>query len=342
MKLVNVPFLFMMVFSLACGAFSETPTPAQGQEASASPNPAKQRRRIATFSNEPMFNQSPEVLEKMNDPQEPFNGYYLRRSIGLEGGLPLGGLSTLSTSILSSPALSYSVWNSPTSGWEFFFGTSKTPDTVNASEVFTPTYSGTTVTAAETKTTFSGAANPRSYLVGLAYKHRLYQVKHFGLSLDFLATFIPKRSTTYKMASGTTTVTVSDVVNAPTNYSVNENYTTRETSVSSTFGFGPRFNVEYNFPYLPNLLFGVSTGMFVNLGAESTNLDTTTNKTTPYTGGVAGNPTLGAGHGKTTKSTTDPGANGGTYGVGGTGLNFGGAGLIPITVVGTFRIRYAF
>ena len=335
-------FLVGILISFSVLSFSEASSNSVEQSATVDPMKAKPRRRIASTGETPIFNPSPEILEKMNDPQEPFNAYYLRRSIGFEGGLPVTLSGSSTTSILSSPAVSYSVWNSPTSGWEFFFGTSKSADTVNASEVMTPTYAGTVVSATTTVTSYTGTANPRAYIVGLAYKHRLYQVKYFGLSLDFLATYIPKRSSEFN-STGSTTVTVADVVNAPTTYTVAESFTTRESSVSHTVGLGPRFNIEYNFPYVPNLLIGVTTGLFVNVGGETKTVDTVTNKTTAYTGGVAGTPTFNANHGKTTHSTTDPGVNGGSYAIGGTGLNLTGAGgLIPISVVGTFRIRYAF
>lgn len=213
-------FSFFAVAAFSVKASAETINPNNEQVVTSSDAKAKPRRRISYVGDAPMFNPSQETLDKMNDPQEPFNGYQMRRSIGFEGGLPLGGSGSLSTSVLASPAVSYSVWNSPTSGWEFFFGTSKTADTQNTTETYTPTYSGTTLTATSVATTYGGVANPRAYILGAAYRHRLYQVKHFGLSLDFLATFMPKRSSEY-YASGTKTVTVSDV-NNPGNYTVNE------------------------------------------------------------------------------------------------------------------------
>jgi hypothetical protein len=231
---------------------------------------------------------------------------------------------------------------SQTTGWEFFFGTSKSSDTQQTQTAYTPTYSGTTVTATSEASTYSGVANPRSFILGAAYKYRLYQVKHFGLSLDFLATFMPKHSSEY-YASGTKTVTVSDVTN-PGTYTVNEsNIVSTQSIVDNSFGLGPRFNIEYNFPYLPNLLIGVSTGVFVNLGGDTTTVSTRINRQTNYTAGVAGPPTYFAGHGSSTTTVVDPGASGDAYGIGGTGLSLTGAGgLIPISVLGTFRLRYAF
>jgi len=330
------------VTGFSTNAFAETNSPNNEQVTTSAESKAKPKRRISVFGDAPMFNPSQETMDRLNDPQEPFNGYQMRRSIGFEGGLPLGGSGSLSTSVLASPAMSYSVWNSPTSGWEFFFGTSKTADTQNTQETYTPTYSGTTLTATSVATTYGGVANPRAYIFGLAYKHRLYQFKHFGLSLDFLATFMPKRSAEY-YGSGTKTVTVADVTN-PGNYTVNEsNISSKQTNVDSIFGFGPRFNIEYNFPYVPNLLIGMATGVFVNVGGDTTTVSTTINKSITYTGGVAGTPTYNAGHGTTQTTVTDPGASGSTYAIGGTGLNLTGAGgLIPISMVGTFRIRYAF
>jgi len=320
---------------------AETSNSTNEQTANSSDAKAKPRRRISYVGEAPLFNPSQETMDKMNDPEEPFNGYQLRHSIGLEGGLPVGGSGSLSTSILSSPAVSYSVWNSPTTGWEFFFGTSKPEDTQQTQKTYTPTYSGTTVTATFESTSYSGSANPRSFILGAAYKYRLYQVKHFGLSLDFLATFMPKRSSE-NYVSGTKSVTVSDV-NNPGNYTVNEsNIISRQSMVDSSFGLGPRFNIEYNLPYVPNLLIGVSTGVVVNLGGNTTTVFTTINKSTTYTGGVAGTPTYNAGHGNSTTTVVDPGASGSTYGIGGTGLSITGSGLIPISVVGTFRLRYAF
>lgn len=183
-------------------------------------------------------------------------------------------------------------------------------------------------------------AQPRSFIFGAAYKHRIYQVKHFGLSADFLATIVPKYSSQY-ISAGTVTTTTNDI-NAPSNYSIAESLTNKDVSYSTAFGFGPRFNVEYNFPYVPNLLIGVSTGVFVKLGGEKTDVSTTTNQTTTYTNGTAGTPSKSGNHGDTTTIVSNPGNSTSTYGIGGTGLNISGSGLIPISVVGTFRIRYAF
>ena len=319
---------------------AETKTSTNGQTANSSDAKAKPRRRISYVGEAPLFNPSQETMDKMNDPEEPFNGYQLRHSIGLEGGLPVGGSGSPSTSILSSPAVSYSVWNSPTTGWEFFFGTSKTADSQRADEAYATTYTSGTLSKKVTTTTYSGTANPRTFILGLAYKYRIYQVKHFGLSADFLASFIPKRSTEY-YDSGSKKVTVNNPISAPDTYTIDDTVSTTQTSYANTFGIGPRFNIEYNFPYLPNLLIGMSTGVFVNFGGSKTNVVTTNNQSTTYTGGVAGTPTYSSGHGNTTTTTTDYGANGTTYGIGGTGLT-GSGGIIPISLVGTFRLRYAF
>lgn len=161
------------------------------------------------------------------------------------------------------------------------------------------------------------------------------------MSTDFLATFIPQRSASYT-GGGTRTVTTANV-NTPSNYTVNEaNILDYDTMITSAFGFGPRFNVEYNFPYVPNLLIGVSTGIFVKFGGETTTVTTRTNQSTTYTGGVAGTPTYNSNHGETVTTVTSPGNNGGTYGIGGSGFTITGSGLIPISVTGTFRLRYAF
>ena len=140
--MLNFIFAVLVVFAIAgfsTNGPAETNNSNNEQVTNSSDAKNKPRRRISYVGEAPVFNPSQETMDKMNDPQEPFNGYQMRHSIGLEGGLPVGGSGTLSTSVLTSPAVSYSVWNSPTSGWEFFFGTSKTADTQQTAQTYTPT-----------------------------------------------------------------------------------------------------------------------------------------------------------------------------------------------------------
>jgi len=295
------------------------------------------RRRISSLNDpDPILNPSTEELAKTEEPNAPFNPYLLPYSVGYEGPtLPLGGSGT-NPSVLSSPAVSFGAWVNKTIGYEVYLGHSKTSGN---SFVQTATATNDISKTKTVTTTFGGADQPRTFMFGGAFKYRLYQYKHFGLSTDFLLSFTPGFGVNYNSA-GTKTVNTPSTDN-PGTYTVTESSVTNiEDRTSALLRFGPRFNIEYNFPYLPNLLIGFSSGIFVGFGGANTLTTTVYNKTTPYTDDVAGTPTTD--NSTTTVKETSPGGSSTTYAIGGTGLNITGSGLIPISVVGTFRIRYAF
>jgi len=298
---------------------------------------ARTRRQISSYNNpEPILNPSAEALTKSEEADAPFNPYLLPYSIGYEGPtLPLGGSGT-NPSVLSSPAVSFGAWVNKTMGYEVYLGHSKTS---GSSFVQTATATNEIAKTKSVTTSYGGADQPRTFIFGGAFKYRLYQYKHFGLSTDFLFSFTPGFGVNYN-SSGTKTTSTPNT-DAPENYTVTEsNVTNIEDKTSALLRLGPRFNIEYNFPYLPNLLIGFSSGIFVGFGGNNTQTTTVYNKTTAYTNGEAGTPTTD--NSTTTVKETSPGGSSTTYAIGGTGLNITGSGLIPISVVGTFRIRYAF
>ena len=300
-------------------------------------NTPQVRRRTSSYDNpEPILNPPADELAKAEEPNTPFNAYLLPYSVGFEGpNLPVGG-SGSNPSVLSSAAVSFGAWVNKTLGYEVYLGHSKGS---GSATVETQTVTNAVTKSKSVKTTYSGADQPRTFIFGGAVKYRLYQYKHFGLSTDFLFSFTPGFGVNYNSA-GSNTLSIADT-DVPGNYQVAEaGMTNIDRQTSALLRLGPRFNVEYNFPYLPNLLLGFSTGILVGFGGSTTTTTTVYNKTVNYVNNNPGTPSVD--NQDVTTSETSPGGSSTTYAIGGTGLNITGSGLIPISVIGTFRIRYAF
>ena len=333
-------------------SFSEVSNVAPIKPSSSPSTRAKFYRRLSSTGSaiDPILNPPNEMTEKGQEGEATFNPYFYPYFVGFEGALPLNAGGSLTTSVIQMPAVAFGAWTSPQLGFECYLGYQSSTD--NTGTYTTTNAQGPLVTN-KTETTYYGDANvvppnlttlgvgsAPKFLIGGAVKYRIYQVSHFGVSADFLVAVTPRNTANYYV-SGTHTVTTPNI-SVPDTYTVaDSNVVTVKNMTDWLFRGGPRINVEYHFHYFPHLLFGVSLGTYVSVGGEKTKTTTTTNKTVAYNGGVAGTPSPDTTQVVVVKTkSTDTKSD--TYTIGGTGLNLSGAGLIPISVVGTFRIRYTF
>jgi hypothetical protein len=341
-------WLSLIFLAVSIKGYSEVSNATPVKPVSPSTRAKFYRRLSSTGSSiDPVLNPPNEMAEKGQEGGEAnFNPYFYPYFVGFEGALPLNAGGSLTTSVIQMPAIAFGTWTSPQLGFECYLGYQSSVDSTGT-KISTSTQ-GPAITNKTETTTYAGVTGSGNgvgfapkFLFGGAVKYRIYQVSHFGVSADFLVAVTPRNSANY-YKTGTHTVTTPDI-------SVPGNYTVADSSVVTVndmtdwlFRGGPRINVEYHFHYFPHLLLGVSLGTYVSVGGEKTTTTTTANKTVAYTGGVAGTPSTDTTQVDVVKTkSTDTKSD--TYTIGGTGLNLTGAGgLIPISVVGTFRIRYTF
>lgn len=262
-------------------------------------------------------------------PPDEFNPFSYRYSLGLEGAALSG------TSVLQETAVAVGYWMDRRWGFETYVGYAKSAST--ATETTGASVNALT-NASTTTRTYTGAAPVGRALIGGALKYRIYQRKHFGVSTDFLLTFMPGSSASY--LSGSEVITVPDT-NSPSNYTVSQAaYGTVVSELSSFLRFGPRMTVDYHLPFLPNLLLGATFGIFASVGGTTTTTSPLRTQTYAVVNGVAQPPTSDST--VTSVVQSSPGLTSNTYGLGGTGVGLGSVSFNPITVTGTFRIRYTF
>ncbi len=260
---------------------------------------------------------------------EEFNPFSYRYSLGLEGpAIP-------TTSVLQETAVAVGYWMDRRWGIETYLGYAKTAST---STETTATAVNALLNTSTATTTYSGSTPIGRALVGGALKYRIYQKKYFGVSADFLLTFMPGSSASYRSGSE---VTTTPDINSPSNYTVSQAaYGTVVSEVSSFLRFGPRITADYHLPFLPNLLLGATFGIFASVGGTTTTTSPLRTQTYAVVNGVAQAPTSDST--STTVAQSSPGLASNTYGLGGTGVGLGTVNFNPITVTGTFRIRYTF
>ncbi len=263
-------------------------------------------------------------------PPEEFNPYIYNYSVGLEGPALTG------TSILKETAVAFGLWVDRSLGMEFYLGYTRSADTATTTTTNVANAFATTRTLT-TASTGTGATS--QVILGGALKYRIHQRKHFGVSADFIFSINPGATVTY--ATGTHVETTPDTSD-PTTYNVTDTALGNvNVGLSPSFRVGPRLTVDYHLPWLPNLLFGATFGVFTSIGGSTTTTTTVRTQTYAVTGGVAAAPT--ADTTTTTTAVLAPGTQSSTYGLGGSGFTIGtGSGLSPVVMIGTFRIRYAF
>ncbi|MBY0372007.1 hypothetical protein K2X33_15080 [bacterium] len=265
-------------------------------------------------------------VEKPDD----FNPFAMPYSVGIEGP------SWSATSPLKESAVAIGVWLDKRWGYEVYVGYARTANGTSAT-----TTTSTNVTAgSQTQTTVgSGTPSQGKFLLGGAIKYRIHQKKYFGVSTDLLATVNP--GSIGSGITGSRTLTTPDT-NDPNDYTITDTaYGTTTVTTDMLIRMGPRINVDYHLPWVPNILLGASFGIFMSIGGNTNTHTSTRTASQQVVNGVEQTPAA-----ETTSvsdQSSSPGVLGDTYAIGGTGLGIGtGSGLGPITVTGTFRIRYTF
>lgn len=271
---------------------------------------------------------SPSVRTSINEKPPEMSGQLTQYWFGYEG-------PGLSSSVFQSPAVSFGAWFNGTWGGEVYLGYAKTSDTIAAN---TTTTTNPIAKTQLVTTTYSGSASAPALLLGGSIKRRIYQARWFGVSTDLMLTLTPGRSVSYK--KGTHSVNTPNTDSPATNTVTDTGLGTVKTDTATYFRIGPRFTAAYNLPFLPQLQLGTSIGILLGFGGSSTTTTTTQSQIYPVVSG--------ADQPATSQTTTNeviarnPGDDSNTYAVGGTGVGIGQVGLIPVTVVGTFRLSYAF